>query len=319
MASRGDPEGVVCVGGATVDRIYRARDALRPGTSNPVTSCRSFGGVARNVAESLARLGAKVALVSAVGDDENGRAVAAHLAGLGVDVGRVQVVPGRATAEYVAVIEPSGELAFGLADMAVFEALTPEVLASAWGAIEAGALVFADCNLPADTLASLMARKRAGNLSTLAVDAVSAPKVARLPADLAGLDLLFLNEEEACALLGRALPAGDAVAALRGRGAASVVLTRGARSVLVADERGTAVLPTVPVSAVADVTGAGDALVALTLRGLAEGDALVQAVRAGLAAAALVLEHPGGVRPDLSPALVEAAKRRAPSPSRSAP
>jgi pseudouridine kinase len=72
--------GVVCVGGATVDRIYRAQALLRLGTSNPVTSVRSFGGVARNVAESLGRLGTEVALVSAVGDDENGRALTAHLA-----------------------------------------------------------------------------------------------------------------------------------------------------------------------------------------------------------------------------------------------
>ena len=97
MAGRSHPEGVVCVGGATVDRIYRAQDALRSGTSNPVTSRRGFGGVARNVAESLARLGAKVDLISAVGDDGNGRAMTAHLAELGVNVGHVQVVPGFVT------------------------------------------------------------------------------------------------------------------------------------------------------------------------------------------------------------------------------
>lgn len=113
-------EGVVCVGGATVDRTYRAQKVLRPGTSNPVTSARSFGGVARNVAESLARLGTRVAWVSAVGDDESGRFLLAHLAGIGIDVSHVRTVPGRATAEYVAVVEPSGELAIGLADMAVF-------------------------------------------------------------------------------------------------------------------------------------------------------------------------------------------------------
>jgi pseudouridine kinase len=277
----------VCVGGATVDRIYRAQDALRPGTPNPVTLRRTFGGVARNVAESLARLGAKVALISAAEDDDNGRAMTAHLAELGVKVSHVQVMPGRATAEYVAVIEPSGELAFGLADMAVFEALTPDTLASARGAIEAGTLVFADCNLSADTLASLLARRGAVILPMLAVDAVSAPKVVRLPADLTGVDLLFFNEDEALALLGRALLAEDAAADLRARGAASVVLTRGARSVLVGNENGVTPLPAVPVAAVSDVTGAGDALVAAALQRLAGGDDLLSAVRAGLVAAAV--------------------------------
>jgi pseudouridine kinase len=203
--------------------------------------------------------------------------------------------------------------------MTVFEALALDVLASVQGAIEAGAFVFADCNLPAETLASLMAQRRAGRLSLLAVDAVSAPKVVRLPADLTGLDLLFLNEDEAIALLGRTLQAKDATAALGALGAASVVLTRGARSVLLAHEGGTAVLPTVPVAAIVDVTGAGDALVAGTLHRLAGGDDLRTAVRAGLVTAALALEHPGGVRPDLSPTLFKSAMHRTPVPSQDAP
>src|SRR5918993_2601750 len=178
--------GVVCVGGATVDRIYRAQALLRLGTSNPVTSARSFGGVARNVAESLGRLGTEVALVSVVGDDENGRALTAHLAGLGVNVSSIQAIPGRTTAEYVAVIEPTGELAFGLADMTVFEALALDVLASVQGAIEAGAFVFADCNLPAETLASLMAQRRAGRPPPLPLYAGSPPQGVRLPAGLTG-------------------------------------------------------------------------------------------------------------------------------------
>src|SRR5918993_2707283 len=108
---------VLCIGGAAVDRKYRALDSIRPGTSNPVRSERSFGGVARNVAENLARLGVATALVSLVGDDGAGRAIRAHLGRAGVDTRFVAVADGQATAEYLAVLPPSGELAFGLAEM----------------------------------------------------------------------------------------------------------------------------------------------------------------------------------------------------------
>ncbi|WP_246716354.1 winged helix-turn-helix transcriptional regulator [Martelella soudanensis] len=48
---------VVVIGGAVIDRKYLARAPLIAGTSNPVEGMRSFGGVARNVAENLAALG----------------------------------------------------------------------------------------------------------------------------------------------------------------------------------------------------------------------------------------------------------------------
>jgi pseudouridine kinase len=291
---------VVCIGGATVDRIYRSRERLRPGTSNPAHGTRSFGGVARNVAESLARLGAPVALVSAVGNDESGRALVAHLAALGVDTRAVLARPDRATAEYVAVTEPTGELALGLADMGILDTLTPDALP----ALADAALVFADCNLPPATLADLLARPRAGRL---AVDAVSAPKARRLPADLTGLDLLFLNRDEARALLGEDLAVGAAASRLRAWGAGAVVVTDGAAGLGVADPEGVDALPAAPVAAIADVTGAGDALVAGTLRALVDERPLREALRSGLACAALALAHPGGVRPDLSPALLAAA------------
>jgi pseudouridine kinase len=57
---------VVCIGAANIDRKLRPAAALLMGTSNPARQEESFGGVARNIAENLARLGADVALVTAV-------------------------------------------------------------------------------------------------------------------------------------------------------------------------------------------------------------------------------------------------------------
>ena len=51
-----NPVSVICIGGAAVDRKYRAVEALTPATSNPASGTTSFGGVARNVAENLANL-----------------------------------------------------------------------------------------------------------------------------------------------------------------------------------------------------------------------------------------------------------------------
>ena len=60
---------VIVIGGSGVDLIGRLHGKLRAGTSNPANIRTSFGGVARNVAENLSRLGQRVSLVTAVGDD----------------------------------------------------------------------------------------------------------------------------------------------------------------------------------------------------------------------------------------------------------
>lgn len=303
---------IVCVGGATIDRKYRAKEPVQPETSNPVTSDRAFGGVARNVAENIARLGGRAALVSVVGDDENGRAILAHLRRLEIDTQRVAIAPGQATAEYVAVLQPNGDLALGLADMAILDGLTPERLRSLWGGPTADC-IFADCNLPPETLGEIMdlARREA---TMLAVDAVSVAKVKRLPQDLAGVGLLLLNLDEARALLAASQVSPErAVDALLGCGAARVVLTLGKAGLIAADRSGSVRIGAAKAN-VADATGAGDALIAAILVTLLNGSSLAEAAWLGAVAAALTLESTASVRPDLSLALLESAMSRSSPP-----
>src|SRR3546814_12387381 len=80
---------IACFGAAHIDHKAHAAEAVRFGTSNPVSVIRSLGGVARNVAEGLARLECRVALVSRLGSDGDGDGVLGDMARLGVDkIGR---------------------------------------------------------------------------------------------------------------------------------------------------------------------------------------------------------------------------------------
>ncbi|WP_162820495.1 carbohydrate kinase family protein [Microvirga calopogonii] len=294
---------IVCIGGAAVDRKYRGMATIRPGTSNPVVSERSFGGVARNVAENIARLGIPVSLVSIVGDDDNGRALVQDLNRIGVDTRSVALSDSQATAEYVAVLQPDGELAVGLADMAVLDGITPALLhqirpdfGSAW--------IFADCNLPSATLHELIAAARQQALM-LALDAVSTPKVARLPQDLSGIGVFFLNLDEARAYLDRPeIPPEAAAQALLALGAEQVILTLGSKGLIAADPSGIVTIDAIKAEIV-DATGAGDALIAATLVALSRDASLADAARLGTVAAALTVESQVSVRPDLSLALLD--------------
>ena len=296
---------VFCMGGAVLNRKYRLASPAIIGTSNPAEGFRTLGGVSRNVAENLARLGAAVSLLSVVGDDDSGRSLLRHMQDLGVDVSQVLVSAGASTAEYAAILDPANELIMGIADMQAFNQLTPQRIERAWPHISAASWVFTDCNPTVEALAELFARKRAGAGFKLAADTVSVHKASRLPQDLDGLDVLFTNLDEARAALGHSeAGAEQASRKLLERGASAVVITQGQRGHLVATAQGLFEVPGIK-SEVADVTGAGDSLIAGTLFKLLEGEDLLQASQTGALVAALTIESSFDVHPGLSEKLLQ--------------
>lgn len=298
---------VVCIGGANVDRKMRCLEPARWHTSNPVLVSESCGGVARNVAENLGRLGCHPLLLTAVGKDREGAWLLAETGAQGVETGQTLRVAGARTGSYTAVLEPSGELAIALNEMSVTEELTAEALATRWEPIAAAGLVFADTNLAEATLAYLIARCRDEGLR-LVVDPVSAIKVARLPQRLDGVSMVLPDRLEAAALAG--LPGTDAgaetreawgvlAAGIQARGAQSVVISLGAAGLFYASPDATFQLPAFA-GPVVDVTGAGDALAAGVLLGLLAGEPPEQCCRLGLAAAALTVRSAHSVAPEMS-------------------
>ena len=296
---------IVCLGGATVDRKYHTMQPLQRGTSNPARSRRSFGGVARNVAETLSRLDVPSTLVSVVGDDENGRSLIRHLQTTGVDTTRLMTASGHTTAEYTALLGPDNDLAFGIADMDILETITIEDVQRAWPVLASASWVFADCNLPQPVLSWLIAR-RGGARFQLAIDAVSSLKVMRLQGSLRGIDLLFLNVQEAAALLDASPGAPPSVLAneLRATGIGSVALSLGSDGLLLAQDESMVEMPGLS-ARVVDVTGAGDALIAGTLSQLIKGEPLVGACRIGMLAAVLTIESEDSVSLSMSAQLLQ--------------
>ncbi|WP_338770961.1 carbohydrate kinase [Massilia sp. METH4] len=300
---------VLCIGAANLDRKLRTIEPLQLGTSNPATAAETFGGVARNIAENLARLGTPCALLTALGEDSAGQALRAHAQHCGIDMTATPVLPGAATGTYTAVLDADGEMAVALADMALYEQMTPDFLASRQAQRHAASLVIADLNLPQDAVALLLAEARRDGIP-LAVVAVSQPKMARLPRDLSGLRLLILNRGELETRAGRLLPTEaavrDACRAVQADGARDVIVTCGAAGVYHTTADDLQWLPAHEVDVV-DVTGAGDAFSAAVCWTLAQGeDDLALACMRGLRAAALTVQSPHTVSPALTADLFSA-------------
>jgi pseudouridine kinase len=279
---------IACIGGAHIDRRGLLRAPSVPGSSNPASVRTDFGGVARNVAHNLARLGCAVRIVSRVGDDESGRQVRHHLQVAGIDA-ILTTSPDRPTASYTAILEPSGDLVIGLADMDIYDELTPAILEPALPGLRECGLWFVETNLPGDTIAWLL--DAAGPIP-VAVDAISVAKSQRLKPLLSRIPLLFCNTAQAEVLKSMA-------------SCSAAVVSDGERGITVWQGRDARNLPALPATP-RDVTGAGDALVSGTLYGLSQGEPLLHAVRWGLAAAAIAVESEFAAVPNLTRELLEA-------------
>ena len=299
-----DQRPILCIGASNLDRKLRSIRTLVLGTSNPATQDESFGGVARNIAENLARLGAPTALITAVGNDASGRALLAHAEDAGIDTRGALRLDGVSSGTYTAVLDQDGEMTVALADMALNDRLTPAFLATRQQQRAGAALVVADLNLPLETIAALLDDAVRDGVALVLV-AVSEPKMARLPASLAGLRLLILNEGELATRVGRPLgndaAIGAACAEVQRQGAQDVIVTRGARGVMYTTEQGLMRLDAPQVDVV-DVTGAGDAFAAAvcwSLHSAGEGGDLALACRRGLQLSAMTIECEQTVCPAL--------------------
>ena len=310
MSATENTRPLMCIGAANLDRKLRTLAALQMGTSNPASAQESFGGVARNIAENLARLGLPVALLTALGDDAAGLALQAHAQQAGIDMAPTLRLAGAPSGTYTAVLDERGEMIVALADMQLYEALTPQLLASRQRQRVGAALIVADLNLPRDSIVALLGAARQG-APPLVIVAVSQPKMNRLPPDLHGLHLLLLNRGELETRVGHALPdAADveqACATVLRQGAQQIIVTSGAGGAYYADGAGSGHLPAPLVKNTVDVTGAGDAFAAAVCWSLYQGDGdLRLACRRGLQLAALTLACAATVVPGLAPGVFDA-------------
>src|SRR6478735_8036277 len=194
---------VVVIGGANMDVKARSARTAVPATSNPGTGSMAAGGVGRNIAENLARLGTRTHLVAAIGSDGLGDQVLAATSGAGVHVEHVRR-SARATGTYTAVLDADGELVVAVADMAATDELAPEQVDAARDLFATASLVVLDGNLATRTLA--LALDLAASAGTRVVlEPVSVPKAAALAHLVAADRPLFAltpNRDELGALTG---------------------------------------------------------------------------------------------------------------------
>jgi len=268
--SPGHEPCVVVVGGANTDIVGHPFAPLVAHDSNPGFVEWSAGGVGRNIADNLARLGVTTHLVTALGGDFTAQELATECSCVGVALDYVLVVPDLPGSLYVAILDERGEMEVALSDMRALERITPDVLAERREAFERASLVVADANISAESLEWLAHEVSAPIL----LDPVSTAKAARARGILDRLAALKCNVIEAAEILGVPEPHSRAQIAyiaekIVDAGVGAAYITAGPLGVHYCSAEETGWWPP-PAHEVVNATGAGDAFSAGVAAGMLE-------------------------------------------------
>lgn len=294
---------IVCIGAANVDKKIKTTEKLKSYTSNPVTSTTSIGGVARNVAENLGRLGQQVSLLTVGGYDSECNLIK-ELSSPFMNVESFIQIEGQSTGTYTALLDNDGEMYLALADMSVYDSLKPELLAKQSHLLQHASCIVADLNCPKETIEYLCSFAKKNDIK-LALITVSEPKMDRMPKDLSAVSVLITNIGETQAYFNEKYQTREEVeqAGLNWlkTGVNQVVLTAGSKDVLVVD-KGVHwySVKSLDANKIKDVTGAGDSFSAAYLDAYLNDESRDKCVLAGMTNAYYTIQSSSTVRHDLT-------------------
>ncbi len=284
---------VIVVGGITTDITGFPNRALVLGDSNPGRVRMSEGGVGRNIAENLIRMGFDVELICAMGGDAYCEAHIAAAREIGLSLKNAVRVENGRSGVYLCLCDENGDMFAALNDMdEIFSALTPETVNM--DAVNGADLCVIDANLPKETLLFIAKNAKVPVMA----DSVSAAKAGRLKETLNYLYAIKPNLIEAEALTGKTSPEG-AADALLAMGVKKVFLSLGALGIYYADENERGIASVKPVKA-KNATGAGDSATAALCAGFLAGLSAEGCARLAARVGALTVQSETAVSPALT-------------------
>ncbi len=291
---------VVVIGAANMDIAGKAGGALVAHDSNLGTVRMSYGGVGRNIAHNLALLGCEVHLVAPFGEDALADELTRGCLDAGIHMEHSFRVNGAATSTYLYIMDADGEMQVAINDMDIVSQITRERIEERLDLIQGAQVCVVDANLEPEVLSWICDHVSVPIFS----DPISCAKAPRLQGVIGRLHSLKPNHIEAEFLTGCAEPE-DAARKLLETGLERAFVSHGAKGLVCAQGDVVVRLGRAP-GTVANATGAGDAMMAGLIWAHLEGMELVDAGRAGLAAAAICIESDQTVSPAMSAAaLVE--------------
>lgn len=276
---------VLTIGGTNVDIQGKSNDNVVRYDSNPGEVSISFGGVGKNIAENIAKLGISSKFITALGDDIYGKDIKEYLKNQNLDISDSLILKNQNTAMYLSILNDDNEMEMAVSSMDICKNITPAYLDSIRKKITNAQLLVVDTNLEDETLKYLAFLKRRPNII---LDTVSTKKALKVKDFIGKFHTIKPNRLEAEALSGISIYGNEDLKRIGDyfltKGVKKVFISLGAKGVFYMTESKNGMIRPPRISSVSS-TGAGDAFVAALAYSEVQGYDVDIATKYGTAAA----------------------------------
>lgn len=298
---------ILVLGASIVDifgfcgRSYAQRDSI-PGHIKI-----SFGGVCRNIAENLARVGVNTQFISTLGDDENGKSILEHSRKLGYNMENSLFLEGESTPTYLAILNHQGEMESAVVDMESLNKMDEAFVDGKHEVFENAEYTIVDSDNP--ILLEYILKKYQGK-SKFILDPVSAKKAKKIRHLVKYFHTIKPNRFETEALCGFKIETNDDL-----KKAGRFFIEQGVKNVFISldadgiyyitskGEEGT--LACCESINVKNVTGAGDSFVAGIGYGYMNNLNIKDTLKYSVAMSIITITHEETINPNMNHELVE--------------
>lgn len=291
----------VCVlGGANIDIVGFTTHKLILRDANLGYLKISMGGVGRNIAENLVRLGIDTKLICVLGDDLYGKQVVNHCEEIGIDIQDSLFVKNKQSSMYLAIMDDENDLALGLSAMDIYDDMNTHFIRKKKEQLKNAELVVLDTNISEEVLVWVTQNIPEQHYF---LDAVSVKKSLKAKALLKYLYMIKVNILEAEALsdikISSKKDIEKAADFFHQKGIQKVFITQGEKGVYYSDTKVSGYANPTKVKVI-NTNGAGDSFVAGIVYAHIHNMNIEKAAKIGIACASMAIQHENTVNPEIN-------------------
>lgn len=168
---------ILVLGASIVDIVGFSKREFKAKDSIPGSIKISLGGVCRNIAENLARVGINTEFISILGDDANGKNILEHSRRIGYKMENSLILEDECTPTYMAILNEQGEMESAIVDMDSLEKMETTFIDSKANIFENAEYTIVDSDNP--ELLEYVLKKFQGK-TKFVLDPVSANKATKI-------------------------------------------------------------------------------------------------------------------------------------------
>lgn len=287
-----DKKKVVVIGAVNIDICGTSDEQLILYDSNPGHAGYSFGGVGRNIAENMCRLGAEVHMITALADDVFTKDLLNYSKAVGISFDHSMIIPGAGCSKYICINNNNGDMILAVSDMKIYDLMTVDFISGQMDFINSCDLAVVDTNIPQEVIEYICEHATI----PVAADPVSVTKAEKLRKSLGGLTIVKPNMFEAESLTGIKIENDDSLVDIADffhkRGIKYVFVSMAEEGVFYSDGNESGTVPICKKQEVVNVSGCGDTFLSAVLSSYLNNQPIRKMAMYGECAASICANSP---------------------------